>query len=155
MGIELEGVLARTTTMPSGCMEWSRARSKYGYGQLWDGAKVVYVHRVVAGLVYGAPTPGSEVLHSCDNPPCVNPQHLSWGTRAENMRDASQKGRLVGKRHLTGEAHPATPLKTADVLSIRARRAGGEIYRTIAADYGVSIAAVHNIVRRVTWKEVI
>lgn len=73
---------------PDECWPWTRSCSKGGYGQLWVSGTVQYVHR----LVVEAPA-GSEVLHSCDNPPCCNPAHLTVGTHAANMADHRRKGR--------------------------------------------------------------
>lgn len=54
------------------------------------------VHRVIAHIIYGIDLDDSsiDVKHSCDNPPCFNPEHLSPGTRKQNMQEASEKGRL-------------------------------------------------------------
>ena len=85
---------------PDECWEWFGARSGRGYGRIhiydrrgrkkYEGA-----HRVAWELANGRRVPqGLLVMHSCDNPPCVNPAHLSVGTQLENMRDAARKGRL-------------------------------------------------------------
>jgi len=79
------------------CHVWTGARNNPNrYGQIrWLG-KVMSAHRVAWMRAYGMDIPlGLEVMHSCDNPPCVNPAHLSLGTRSENAKDAYSKGRRV------------------------------------------------------------
>jgi hypothetical protein len=142
----LELVLERTRR-EGGCLVYTRARSSAGYGQIWDGTtkRVLYAHRVVAEALCPRPDPGhNEVLHACDNPPCVEPSHLSWGTHAQNLRDMFARGR---------RPHPGTAkLRAADIPAIRARLAAGDPYRAIAADFGVTEAAIGHIARGTTWR---
>lgn len=73
------------------CWEWKGGRSRqYGYFKL-DGKRVL-AHRHSFFLKHGH-LPTNNALHSCDNPPCVNPNHLRDGTQLENMQDAKQRGR--------------------------------------------------------------
>lgn len=82
----LQSILARTTRTEAGCLEWQGASNQ--------GGKVVRVHRLVFELASGEPiTNGLHVLHSRDNPPCLNPEHLSLGTPLENARQREQRGR--------------------------------------------------------------
>jgi hypothetical protein len=76
------------------CIEWEWTRSKAGYGQTyWDG-KREYAHRAVWMMLYGPIPPKHVVRHRCDNPPCINPDHLILGTQADNMQDCTSRGRL-------------------------------------------------------------
>lgn len=78
----------------TGCWEWRGARTKSGYGQIQvTGVGVRLAHRLSHAIASGRDPVGRLVLHSCDNPPCVNPQHLRDGTHSENMRDAISRGR--------------------------------------------------------------
>jgi len=132
------------------CFEWQRARSKAGYGQFWNGEKVIYTHRHVAEMFYGKPPKGYQVLHSCDNKPCCNPDHLRWGTAAENNKEA--RDRIVFKSTKSrGEKHPMAKLTQAQVIEIRARRNNGEILKTLAEDYGVTISAIHLVCTGRNW----
>lgn len=81
---------------PRECWEWQGSRHPSGHGQVWDGEKVVYAHRTAWALVNGPVPDGLVVMHSCDNPPCANPAHLSVGTQGDNLRDMASKGRDRG-----------------------------------------------------------
>jgi hypothetical protein len=81
----------------TGCWEWTRSRSKKGYGQIWIVDKFFRVSRVAHEIYIGPIPEGLNVLHSCDNPPCFNPKHLFAGTQGDNVRDSVKKGRWGSK----------------------------------------------------------
>lgn len=89
------------------CWTWTASQTTRGYGQFTWAARFgrtypVGAHRVAYELTHGVEIPqGQEILHSCDNRLCVNPKHLSLGTHTDNMRDASQKGRMSVPRQRT------------------------------------------------------
>lgn len=76
-----------------GCWEWTGSRLPSGYGliTLWN--KNHYAHRLSVQLSGRDIPEGYVVMHLCDNPPCVNPNHLRPATQAENRRDCAAKGR--------------------------------------------------------------
>jgi hypothetical protein len=82
------------------CWTWKGSTNgAKGYGRFYPTHGLrVYAHRFAYELANGNFDPQIEVLHSCDNPRCVNPSHLSLGSHTDNMRDMSRKGRHVGNR---------------------------------------------------------
>jgi hypothetical protein len=83
---------------------------------------------------------GEHALHSCDNPPCVNPAHLWVGSIADNNADASRKGRMAKR------------LTATQVAEIRTAMAGGAIGPDLAARYGVAHSTVYRVRNRQTWR---
>jgi hypothetical protein len=103
------------------------------------------------------------VMHTCDNPPCVNPDHLRLGTVADNNRDRHSKGRSKNlftsddshpAKVQRGQAHWRAKLSDDDVRAIRSRHALGEPQAAIAAHFDINAATVSRIVRRVWRQEV-
>jgi hypothetical protein len=130
-----------------GCWLWTAYRNGHGYGKVSINGTPRRAHRVAWELTHGEIPEGMDVLHSCDNPPCVNPAHLHLGTHTTNMREMFARKRRVKNN----------PWKvTADqVREIRARyAAGGTSYRKLAVDYGVHAVHIGHIVRRVVWRSV-
>lgn len=110
--------------------------------------RMIGAHRVSYEIARGALDAGVEVLHRCDNPPCVNPAHLVAGTHAENMADMKTKGRsAVGGRN--GHAK-----LTDEEVAIVFRRAQSENRHELAREFGVSAALVTQIKNRRRWRHV-
>lgn len=156
------------------CWTWHGARNIQGYGQFSVEGRMRLAHRVSEEMARGALPSGLCVLHHCDNPPCVRPDHLFRGTRADNMRDMVAKGRYYGwttpdrvphgDNHYSrrspeamsrGEHHYGAKLTEADVQSIRLRYAkGGITQKTLAAEYGVGRVAILKVIHRYNWKHI-
>jgi hypothetical protein len=131
----------------SGCWLWLGGLGKDGYGMAWDVAekKSLGAHRWVYMLLVGPIPEGQNVLHRCDNPCCVNPDHLFLGSLGDNNRDRKEKGRGA-----TGVRHPMNKLSVEQVLEIR--NAPG-LHREIAGQFGVSKSLISHIKTRRLWKE--
>lgn len=151
--------------MDSACWEWMAHRRWHGYGEMWVNGRNVATHRFSFALANGPIPEGLFVCHRCDNPPCVNPDHLFLGTHDDNMADRSAKGRQArGDRQgarlhpetvVRGEAHHSAKLSEADVLAIRARSSSGETMFKLSKEYRVGHATVHRIVTGHTWKHLL
>lgn len=137
------------------CWVWTAHRTCNGYGRIGRGGKYGKIdgaHRVSWEVEYGSVPEGMDVLHACDNPPCVNPSHLFIGTAKDNIDDMLRKGR---DRHRHGEAHRDARLTEQQVRDIRANKALCRVSdRELGERYGVSNVAISRIVRRITWKHV-
>lgn len=137
---------------PDDCWLWTKATNEHGYGVMRPAGKrsgpTVKAHRVSLMLA-GVGIDGLVIRHSCDNPPCVNPAHLSVGTKAENSADMVARGRSA-----RGSRSGASKLAERQVVEIRARCGAGELHRVVAADYGVSRITITNVVNRKTWRHV-
>ena len=87
----------RTAQGENGCVVWLGPKDADGYGMVRMSGNVVRrAPRIAYALAKGAIPDGMIVMHACDNPPCVNPEHLTIGTHADNMADKVAKGRARG-----------------------------------------------------------
>jgi hypothetical protein len=132
----------------SECWEWPWSRNNQGYGRCYYERRQRYAHNV-ALILDGhpqPPAPRDRAMHSCDNPPCVNPAHLRWATQNENVQD-----KVAKQRQSRGEGHPRTNL-TAE--QIRAIRSDTRYHRVIAADYGVTESCIAKIQQGKRWRHV-
>lgn len=134
---------------PGGCWVWSGARREHGYGQfsVVAGTTPVRAHRFSWELVNGKIPAGMVVCHKCDNPPCVNPDHLFLGTKRDNTLDAMRKGRLKWP-DVRGK-NPNAKITASQALEIRS--ANGR-HIDIARLYGISPSSVGQIKSGVQWK---
>jgi len=130
-----------------GCWEWSGGLDKAGYGRFGlENAKGIGAHRYSYALHYGSFKKSLFVLHECDNPKCVNPDHLFLGTHQDNMADMVKKGR---QRALSGEDSPACKITEGIAINILNSQLS---YNETAKKYGVSKSTVAAIKQRRTWK---
>lgn len=135
------------------CWEWQAHRNNLGYGMFGIGQKVWLAHRVAWLAVGGELPPGAVLLHSCDNPACCNPHHLSVGTQTDNMRDCIAKGRgWPVKRYQRGESNCRSKLTESDVSEIRRICAEGKTsHSELAERFGVSRSLIGFIVSGKVW----
>ena len=139
----------------TGCWEWQRTTNGDGYGMLRVAGKMVYAHRLSYELGVGPIPAGLHILHRCDNPRCINPEHLSAGTRSQNMKECSERGRArIPKPIKRGEDNGAAKLGDAEVRSIRRLLSAGLTQREIAARFGVSQQTISGIKAGKRWGHV-
>lgn len=136
----LMSVVAEAET-GDGCREWPWGKSAKGYANIaWKGRTRRAGHVVLELLGRSRPSSAHHQLHSCDNPPCVAPWHLHWGTNAENRAESLARG-----GHFT-------KLSEADVLAIY--QSEGVKQRDLAAHYGVTQRVIWQIKSGQTWTRV-
>lgn len=123
-----------------GCWLWGGYRNEDGYGVVrvgGRGAKLTLAHRLSWTLHCGEIPEGLHVLHSCDTPSCVRPDHLFLGSNLDNIRDRQAKGRSGGGCFQSGDASPTVRWTEAEILQMRKKRAQGQRVKDIAAEYGI------------------
>lgn len=128
------------------CWLWRGAIDPRGYGRIGLGGRedgVGLTHRVAWELTHGPIPDDTCVLHYCDVPTCVNPDHLYLGDRITNNADMREKG-----RHAHGENHKNARLSDADIVAIRTRWATSRVSgMTLAAEYGITRGYLYSIVQ--------
>lgn len=130
------------------CLIWPYNRVAFGYGRLWQGGKLVYVHRLACEAVHGQPNgEATDVAHSCGNGHlgCVNPRHLRWATKAENNADKIKHG-----KSLKGGQNPKAKLTEDDVRKIKSLL-GTETQIEIGKRFGVTNRLISEIARGKIW----
>jgi hypothetical protein len=133
------------------CVLWTAAKYPKGYGAFKiKSYTLVQAHRAAFEFYHQRPVaPGKILMHACDTPSCVNPLHLSEGTKADNNADMVAKN-----RQQKGSQHVYAVLTEAVVAQARARYASGETLTKMAQEYGVSVPTMHYAVSGKTWKSV-
>ncbi len=135
----------------SECWVWTRYRDRDGYG-VFDPSRENgerRAHRWSWILFRGTIPNGLDVLHRCDNPPCVRPDHLFVGTTQANVADKVAKG-----RHAHGERVGGAKMTPEAVREMRRLRDGGMLLDALSALFGVHVTTVSHICRRETWRHV-
>jgi hypothetical protein len=133
----------------TGCWEWTGATGPGGYGRVRTAGKAVFAHRYSAKL-HGQEVEGWVVRHSCDNPGCVNPEHLETGTPSDNTQDMIKRGRSTGPG-LKGEDHIKAKLTETDVIYIRKSEESSHI---LSKRFRVCVDSINNVRARRTWAHI-
>ena len=123
------------------CWEWIGARSKQGYGDIFLRGKHRKAHRVFYETFVSSIPDGKILCHKCDNPICVNPNHMFIGTCLDNVMDCISKGRKK------------TKLSEADVVEIRENKSG-LTRKQLSEQYGVTDREIYRIMKQITWKNI-
>lgn len=123
------------------CWLWTGARTCYGYGAFFKTRqKPSIASRIAYELTHGTIPSGLCVLHICDVRLCVNPAHLTLGTKSENTADRDRKGRVSH-----GESHPNAKLSTYEVKELRALVAKGYTVNSLSRVFGIASSTAYNI----------
>ena len=134
------------------CWGWKGSKHKQGYGMAYAQGAVIKAYRLSYLVNIGEIPEGICVCHKCDNPSCVNPDHLFLGTQAENILDMDKKGRRTPQK---GAFNHNAKLSEAEVASLReVYSKGGNTISTLAKQYGLSISGCYSIIKRKTWSHI-
>lgn len=158
-GYSFEKLFWKKVDKSGECWEWTGCKDRNGYGWKCFMNKKLYAHRVSWELAHGREIPeGLVVAHHCDNPACVNPDHLFLGTQGDNVRDCWRKGRANNE----GENASRHKLSEKDVLEIRKLGAeanvdeGGKMKfcYALAEKYSVTHYTIFDILNRRSWTHI-
>lgn len=141
---------ARVVSTPSGCHEWQGGKLTDGYGSFRFENKSWPAHRWIWVQSHGAIPKGSVVRHKCDNPPCVNIEHLELGTVADNANDMVTRGRSK-----VGVLNGANKLTEQQVLEIKTAILGRTAkQKDLAMKYGVTPTLITAIKQGRVWTHI-
>ena len=129
------------------CWEWMGHLSEDGYARTGG----MIVSRLMYVLINKKPLGKLKALHTCDNPKCVNYNHIFAGTQLDNMKDMQSKGR---ERKANGVDLPHSKLDENKVREIRRLVASGLSMASVARMYGVAATSIHKIVSGRSWRHV-
>ena len=135
-----------------GCWLWTAGTNQAGYGMLRRprARRMELATRISWEIHNGAIPPGACVLHACDTPACVRPDHLFLGSKGDNNRDRHAKGRSRGGS-MRGDRNPRAKLSASAAREIRRRRAAGERFCDLSRAFGVTRETVRDVVRGRLW----
>ena len=138
---------------PTECWPWvAKAAHPFGYGRMTAGRGVnLKAHQISWALKNGPIPVGMKILHSCDNPPCCNPDHLFCGTMRDNTLDMMKKGRGSVPPIFRGETSAMSKLTAEIILSIRS---SPRSMRALATEHGVSAQTIFRIRHKKAWAHI-
>lgn len=141
-------LMKKSTEDPTtGCLLWNGPLNKVGgYGRIWYREKSWRTHRLFYTLMVSDIPEGMDLMHCCDNPRCINPNHLRPGTHSENIKEAYTKGRKTTPQ---GTKHPRFRLSLTQVKEVFE---SSESSISLAKRFGVSASAIYRLRNGSTWK---
>lgn len=135
---------SHVSVVDGSCWEWTGPKQSFGYGVSYYANRNILAHRRSWMIRHGDIPPGLCVLHKCDNPACVNPDHLFLGSRIENNEDCNSKGRRsVGEKHVTSKITEMVAIEIKSCIHPPSH---------YVKEYGITRACVSSIRRNKTWK---
>ena len=142
--------IAKYTKSDCGCWLWTAGANSGGYGRFWNGEAYEGAHRFAFRLDGNDLSPSADVIHSCDTPLCVNPEHLSAADAAANVEDMWSRSRAARTR-MFGSTHPAAKLDDAAAAEIRRLVDGGATQVSVANLFGVGKSTIQRIASKRSW----
>lgn len=136
---------SRFVKLDNGCWQWRSHTDKDGYGVLPGDRQTTRAHRLSYEIHRGAIPDDLIVCHHCDNPGCVNPDHLFVGTQKDNAQDALKK-----RRHYVGEKNGRSKLTKENVKEILTSDLNGQ---QLADKFGVTRSTINNVRRGASWQK--
>lgn len=136
------------------CWEWTGHKDECGYGRIQRGSRLVRLHRNAWEDEHGEIPEGMCVCHKCDNPCCINLDHLFLGTHADNMRDKAEKGRVRSIPFPLGEKNPSAKLTGQSVAQIKRALGAGRRRAELAVLHGVCTQTIDQIALGRIWRHV-
>jgi len=134
------------------CHVWTGSKTPDGYGNFHLDGKLEKAHRYAYRLAHGKFEEVWFVCHTCDNPSCVNPDHLFLGTQTHNMRDMISKGR---QNSTAGSRNGRAKLDENAIRKVRQFHKSGEMTtRELAREFGTGQTTIAEIVANKTWRHV-
>jgi len=137
----MERFLSKVNKIEGGCWQWTGNKDKENYGLFWYKTNNRRAHRISYILHNGEIPEGLIIRHKCDNPSCVNPEHLESGTQKDNIKDMNDRGRRKGNIKLTNDQI----IEIKRLLSLNTQQ------REIAKQIGVSQGTVCQIKQGKRW----
>ena len=136
----------------TGCWNWINYKSPTGYGVIKYGKHHTYrVHRLMYFLWFSDFKDDMVVCHKCDNPSCINPEHLFLGTQLDNIRDRNLKGRTSRLGAPIGSRNGGAKLTDENVKYIRKSKLS---VIDLANKFSVSDTTISNVLNRVSWRHI-
>jgi len=139
----------------TGCYNWIASVERKGYGKFKVAGRFLPAHRWAWERKNGPIPPGMLACHRCDNPRCVNPDHIFLGTHQDNVDDMIKKGRMVRKVGEVGDLNPNAKLDAASVVDMRQlNRTQGFGARRLAKRFNISRTQAKRIITGVSWTSI-
>jgi hypothetical protein len=148
-GITFWDRVSSQTVIQGECHVFTGHKDECGYGRIFKEGRLTRVHRAVFERDHGPIADGLVVRHTCDNPGCINSDHLVIGTQADNIADMDMRGR---RRTIIGSQRTTAKLHEMHIPTIRQMLAEGHTCLGIALAYDVTEETIRHIKKGRIWR---